>query len=64
MDKEILSLSSQIDELKVKKQFMIDNNVAEFDETQYKVFKTLSTIDNKDLSSLDKSKLIAELIKS
>lgn len=61
--KEITSLEEKISELKSKEQFIIDNNVEEFDETQYKVFKTLETLENKDMSDIEKSKLISDLIK-
>jgi hypothetical protein len=63
INKDITSLKKEIAELKLKEQFMIDNNVEEFDETQYKVFQTLATLDNKDISDVEKSKLIADLIK-
>lgn len=61
--KDILLLEEKISELKSKEQFIIDNNLEEFDETQYKVFKTLQTLDNEKISDVEKSKLIAELIK-
>jgi len=46
----------------LKEKFIIDNNVDEFDEVQYKVFQTLETLDNKDISDIEKSKLISDLI--
>jgi hypothetical protein len=62
IQKEISSLEEQIKVEQEKLQFMSDSNVEEFDETQYKVFKTLATLDNKDISAMEKSKLIASLI--
>ena len=60
--KTISELQIQIDEENSKLQFMKENNIEEFDETQYKVFKTLSTLEDKNLSAMEKSKLIASLI--
>ena len=62
IQKEISSLEEKIRVEQEKLQFMSDNNVEEFDETQYKVFKTLATLDNKEISAMEKSKLIASLI--
>jgi hypothetical protein len=63
IQKNILSLQEKVKSEQEKLQFMSDNNVDEFDETQYKVFRTLATLDNKDISDMEKSKLIADLIK-
>jgi ribosomal protein L29 len=62
INKDIDSLKKEIAELKLKEKFIIDNNVDEFDEVQYKVFQTLETLDNKDISDIEKSKLISDLI--
>lgn len=62
IQKEISNLEEQIKTKQEKLQFMSENNVEEFDETQYKVFKTLATLDNKEISAMEKSKLIASLI--
>jgi hypothetical protein len=62
LEKEISNLQVKIQTRQEKLQFMTDNNLAEFDETQYKVFKTLAALDNKDISDIEKSKLIASLI--
>ncbi len=61
---EIAELNSEIVDLNLKKEFMNANNLTEFDENQYKVFKTLTTLENKDLSSIEKSKIIASLLES
>ena len=60
--KDIELINSQIDELKFIKQFMTENDITEYDENQYKVYKTLETLENKDLSPIDKAKIIAKLI--
>src|ERR1035437_787587 len=60
--KTISELQIQIDEENSKLKFMKENNIEEFDETQYKVFKTLFTLEDKNLSAIEKSKLIASLI--
>jgi len=62
INKDIDSLKKEIAELKLKEKFIIDNNVDEFDEVQYKVFQTLETLDNKEISDIEKSKLISDLI--
>jgi hypothetical protein len=62
IEKEISELQAKIKEEQEKLKFMDDNKVEEFDETQFKVFQTLATLDNKELSALEKSKLIASLI--
>lgn len=60
--KETSKLQIKIEEEKSKLQFMVENNIEEFDETQFKVYKTLSTLEDKSLSPMEKSKLIASLI--
>ena len=60
--KKITSLEEEISELKSKEQFIIDNNLEEFEENQYTVFKTLEILDKENISNFEKSKLIADLI--
>ena len=60
----IENLKKQIQTEEEKLKFMSTNNIEEFDETQFKVFKTLATLENKEISSVEKSKLIASLINS
>ena len=63
IDADIVSLEKEINKLKDQKEYMSINGIDEYDETQFKVFRTLATLDKKDISQLEKSKLIAELIK-
>ena len=62
IDSDIKKLELEIEKLKYQKVFMSENNLEEFVETQFKVFQTLATLEKKDLSAIEKSKLIAGLI--
>ena len=64
IEQGIINLQNIIKEEQEKLEFMATNNVEEFDETEFKVFKTLATLENKDISSMEKAKLIASLINS
>ena len=58
------SLKSKIDLIQTKIDWLSETGNSEFDEEQYKVYTTLKLLEKKDLSTLEKSKLIAELIKN
>lgn len=58
------SLKSKIDLVQTKIDWLTETGNSEFDEEQYKVYTTLKLLDKKDLSIIEKSKLIAELIKN
>ena len=58
------SLNSKIDLVQTKIDWLSETGNSEFDEEQYKVYTTLKLLEKKDLSTLEKSKLIAELIKN
>lgn len=62
IQKRISKFQEDIKAEEEKLKFMSENNLDIFDETQYKVFKTLSTLDNKDISQIEKTKLITSLI--
>ena len=62
IEKEIASLKEKIKSEQEKLDFMNENKVEEFDETQYKVFQTLKTLEDKNLSPIERSKIIAGLI--
>lgn len=62
IEKEISSLQDKIKSEQEKLDFMTENKLNEFDETQFKVFQTLKTLDNKELSTIERSKIIASLI--
>jgi hypothetical protein len=64
LDAEKNSLKTKIDLIQTKIDWLSETGNSEFDEEQYKVYTTLKLLEKKDLSTLEKSKLIAELIKN
>jgi hypothetical protein len=62
VESEIRTKNSEISNLKSKLKFMEDNGLEEFDEDQFKVFRTLELIDSKELSKIEMAKEIAKLI--
>jgi len=62
IQEEISCLEKEITCQQSKLQYMTENGLEEFDENQYKVFQTLKTLDNKEITQVQKSKIIAELI--
>ena len=62
--KQILGLEKSIIEDNLKIKFMKENNIEEFSEDEFKVYKTLELLDNKKLSKIEKAKLISSLIAS
>ena len=64
IDEQIAELTREIKELEVKKQYLMDNQLNEFDDTQFKVYYTLKTFKDENLNDLEKSTLIADLISS
>jgi hypothetical protein len=63
IEQELLKKQLEVETLRDKIKWMKEAGVAEFNEDQFKVYQTLKLLDNNDLSTLEKSKLIAELIK-
>jgi hypothetical protein len=62
VESEIRTKNSEISNLKSKLKFMEENGLEEFDEDQFKVFRTLELIDSKELSKMEMAKEIAKLI--
>ena len=62
IEEKIAELTQEISNLNTQKEFMEANSLEEFDENQYKVFKTLAIIEQKETTQLEKSKLIADLL--
>jgi hypothetical protein len=60
---KIKSLKEEITELNSKLDFMNEHKLEEYDADTFKAFSVLKLVDNKKLSTIDKAKLIAELIK-
>lgn len=61
--KKIEELTKEINDNTLKVEFMKLNNITEFDETDFKVYKTLDLLENNTISKLEKAKLIADLVK-
>jgi len=57
------TLELELGDVKLKLQWMEENNIKKFDENEFKVYKTLKLLENDDMSTIEKSKLIAKLIK-
>lgn len=63
LESRIKSLKEEIAELNSKLDFMNEHKLEEYDADTFKAFSVLKLVDNKKLSTIDKAKLIAELIK-
>lgn len=55
-------IDSDIENYKFKINFLEETNLKEFDENEFKAYKTLSLIEDNSLSKVEKAKLIASLI--
>ena len=64
LTKELFIAKSQVNAIQTKIDYLTESGADTFDENEYKVYTTLKTLENKDLSLKDKTKLIAELIKN
>lgn len=63
MENEIKEMEEKISCLKSKIEWMNEVGSTEYDEDEFKVYETLKTLQNNDLSLKVKTKLIASLIK-
>lgn len=63
INEEIKELEEKISCLKAKVEWMNEVGAEEYDEDEFKVYETLKTLQNDELSLKDKTKLIASLIK-
>lgn len=63
INNEILKLKESISNNNIRIKFMRTNKLKEFDDTDFKIFKTLEALEDGKLSKLDKVKLISSLIK-
>jgi len=59
----LINLNNEIGEIEFKVNWMIENDVKVFDEEEFKVFQTISLLEDKTISRFEKSKVIAKLIK-
>ena len=62
--KKIVDITVENTEIANKIKFITDNNLTNFDEDLYKVNTVLNTLDNAGLSTLERAKIIANLIKN
>lgn len=60
--KNIDKLKSEIAIAENQLKFMDDNGLENYDEDQFKVYQTLTTLEDATLSKMDKAKMIADLI--
>lgn len=64
LKKEMEKLDSKKKTIQDKLDWMEETGSEKYDETEVKVWSTLKTLDNKKLTTLQKTKAIAELIKN
>lgn len=60
---EAKHLKSSLEKVESKIEWMTENNIDDFDEDEFNVFETISLLENESMTKLEKSKLIAKLIK-
>lgn len=63
IEKQIKDLKDEIRANTQKINFMKDNGLKEFDETDFKVYSVLETLETEGLTKVERAKLIAKLIK-
>lgn len=63
LEKKIKDLKDEMRKNSQKIKFMKENNLKEFDETDFKVFSVLETLETEGLSKVERAKVIAKLIK-
>lgn len=57
-------LECELEDINTKIQFMEENNLDEFDEDEYRIFKSLDVLDDKEKSRKDKAKELKRLLKN
>jgi hypothetical protein len=63
LEQELSETQTKLDNTLLKIDWMKETGSEEFNEYEFKVYQTLKLLDNSKLSMIEKSKLIAELIK-
>jgi hypothetical protein len=63
LNQELNEKQFEINSIKSKIEYLTETGLTEVDENQYKVYTTLKLIENNRLSTVEKSKIIAQLIK-
>lgn len=63
LEQELSETKTKLDTIQSKINWMNETGSDDFSEDEFKVYQTLKLLENSELSLLEKSKLIAELIK-
>jgi hypothetical protein len=63
LEKELSETQTKLNNIQFKIDWMTETGSDEFSEDEFKVYQTLKLLEDEKLSRLEKSKLIAELIK-
>jgi hypothetical protein len=63
LEQELSEAQTKLDTIQSKIDWINETGTSEFSEEEFKVYQTLKLLENTKLSMLEKSKLIAELIK-
>ena len=63
LEKELSETQTKLNNIQFKIDWIKETGSEEFNEDEFKVYQTLKLLENGKLSMLEKSKLIAELIK-
>ena len=63
LEKELSEAQTKLNNIQFKIDWMTETGSDEFSEDEFKVYQTLKLLEDEKLSRLEKSKLIAELIK-
>jgi hypothetical protein len=62
LETKLVTAHLEIDDIKSKIKWMKEAGAAEFDEQEHKIWRTLSTLENTELSKMEKVKIIASLV--
>lgn len=62
LETKLVTAHLEIDEIKSKIKWMKEAGVTEFDEKEHKIWRTLSTLENTELTKMEKVKIIASLV--
>ena len=63
LEQELSEAQAKLDNIQLKIDWIKETGSEEFNEDEFKVYQTLKLLDNSKLSMIEKSKLIAGLIK-
>jgi hypothetical protein len=63
LEKELIETKTKLESIQSKINWINETGSTEFSEDEFRVYQTLKLLDDSKLSMIEKSKLIAELIK-